>query len=177
MKNLFKCVILLSILSASACSKKNRLQVEAENFIGSQIVLPKDSMLQLTTSKDTVSAEYTYIVYVDSIVCSDCAVANISGWADMDLMKLVNLHKLTYAFVFSPQRGSVKRIIERLHDNAFFSQYVYVDTAGIFIKKNPNIPQSKLMHTFLIDNTGKVILVGSPIRNEKLKKLVLKRIG
>ncbi|MDR3093410.1 MAG: hypothetical protein LBU62_02055, partial [Bacteroidales bacterium] len=48
---------------------------------------------------------------------------------------------------------------------------VYIDKESFFHKKNPNIPSDERMHTFLLDENNKVVLVGSPIRNEMLWEL------
>lgn len=39
-----------------------------------------------------------------------------------------------------------------------------------FLKEN-SLPQTNLLHTFLLDQNNKLVLLGNPIDNEKLKSL------
>ncbi|MBR2195950.1 MAG: hypothetical protein IJ911_10090 [Salinivirgaceae bacterium] len=59
----------------------------------------------------------------------------------------------------------------KLHDYPIF-----IDTANQFYKLNPHIPDNKLMHSFLLDSEGKVVLVGNPIQNQAMFDLYKKTI-
>ena len=41
------------------------------------------------------------------------------------------------------------------------------------MKLNPHLPDKEEFHTFLLDEENRVLLVGNPVRNIKLKKLYL----
>lgn len=53
---------------------------------------------------------------------------------------------------------------------------IYVDTTQHFRRHNPNIPSDVMFHTFLLDSDNKVILVGSPIQNNRIQNLFKKII-
>ena len=49
-----------------------------------------------------------------------------------------------------------------------FSCYpIYIDNGNLFRKNNRNIPFDERMHTFLLDENNKVILVGSPLKKNR----------
>ena len=54
---------------------------------------------------------------------------------------------------------------------------VFGDTLSIFRRHNPQIPNNKLFHTFLLDESDRVLLVGSPLRNERVDKLLRKIVN
>ena len=44
---------------------------------------------------------------------------------------------------------------------------VYLDTLCVFRKNNPQLPDSRLFHTFVVNRDNKAVLIGNPIKNEK----------
>jgi len=48
---------------------------------------------------------------------------------------------------------------------------------GSFERLNPHLPKDERFHTFLLDENNKVILVGYPVNNPKLKELYLKELN
>ena len=46
----------------------------------------------------------------------------------------------------------------------------------IFSDSNPNILVSSIMHTFLIDRVGNVLIVGSPLRSDKIRNLMFQML-
>ena len=53
---------------------------------------------------------------------------------------------------------------------------IYLDTAYVFKKHNPTIPKDTKYHSFLLDKEGKVLFVGSPIDNKKIKNVYYKTL-
>ena len=45
---------------------------------------------------------------------------------------------------------------------------MYLDTSNVFLEANPQIPDNELYQTFVINNDGKVFMVGNPFQNEKM---------
>jgi hypothetical protein len=48
---------------------------------------------------------------------------------------------------------------------------------GSFERLNPHLPANEQFHTFLLNEENKVVLAGSPVHNEKLKKLYLAELN
>ena len=49
-----------------------------------------------------------------------------------------------------------------------------LDTLKEFERLNPHLPKNRALHTFLLDENNRVILVGNPSRNEKIKEMFYK---
>ncbi|MCI5706955.1 MAG: hypothetical protein MR298_06490 [Odoribacter sp.] len=58
---------------------------------------------------------------------------------------------------------------------------ILIDTLGEFERLNPHLPKNQALHTFLLDENNRVILVGNPLRNKKIKdmfyKIVEEKLG
>src|SRR5574344_1324288 len=50
---------------------------------------------------------------------------------------------------------------------------VYIDTIDVFKQNNPQLPDSRIYHTFLLNKENKVVLIGNPLYNEHVEKLFL----
>ena len=48
---------------------------------------------------------------------------------------------------------------------------VYVDTAYVLRKENPQIPVDPIYHTFLLNEKDSVILVGNPLENVEIENI------
>ena len=171
MRTFFNFVSLLLMLTTNAsCRMRDNIRKEMKEFYNSHIELPIDSMLNLSTKSQRESykyAKYIYIVYVDSTSCTDCAISHLSDWSQLNIMDAFKKGELKYMFVVAPkqeQRAHVLNIIKR---DSLFNKYVYIDTTGIFERKNPNLPTNKHLRTFLVNKQKNVKLIGNPIANEK----------
>ena len=176
MKYLVSLFILLPVICSCHFKKETEL---LDSFLGSKVILYTDSMLNIKDGRNRIDdVDYTYVVYIDSTDCSECAIKSVTWWAnDSDLLNALETGKLGLAFIFSPRKNVQKQIIKIIKEESVFPQYTYVDTSKLVVKYNPNIPQNRLLHTFMIDNNGKVIMAGSPITNENVKKIFLKIIN
>ena len=75
---------------------------------------------------------------------------------------------------------SEKTKIEEMHNIAKpigLCGYVYLDTCNAFLEANPQIPDNELFHTFVINNEGKVLMVGNPFQSKKMEALFKKVIA
>ena len=52
-----------------------------------------------------------------------------------------------------------------------FPFWCIFDVDGEFISHNPNIPDNKLLHTFMLDENNNVILIGDPTINSRIEEL------
>ena len=56
--------------------------------------------------------DYAYIVYVDSLSCSDCAINHLSDWTDLTLTQYLNDNDLSLLFIISPPKNKIKKIMK-----------------------------------------------------------------
>ena len=61
-----------------------------------------------------------------------------------------------------------------LNKNVKFNYPILLDTLGEFEKLNPHLPKNHLLHTFLLDENNRVVLVGNPLRNKKIEEMFYK---
>ena len=78
-------------------------------------------------------------------------------------------------FIMGVGNGKKEQVRENLRKTDF-PHIVYLDEGQKLLSKNPQIPHESLYHTFLLDKDSHVALVGSPLYNESMEKLLLKVI-
>ncbi len=81
--------------------------------------------------------------------------------------------RLKFYFIFSPMKREV-RSTELLIANTNFDYPILMDTLDEFERLNPHLPKNRALHTFLLDENNRVILVGNPLRNKKIKEMFYK---
>ena len=65
-----------------------------------------------------------------------------------------------------------KMVYDALRD-AKLRHSVYLYTLCVFRKNNTQLPDSRLFHTFVVNRDNKAVLIGNPIKNEKIEKMFL----
>jgi hypothetical protein len=178
MRKLFKFALFVAILFVNvSCNSRNKINDEIKAFHGSHIELPTDSMMNVSSMRQVNSykeARYVYVIYVDSTSCSECAISHLTDWSQLDIMDAFKKGLLRYLFVVAPKHSQRTHVLNLIKRDTLFNEFVYVDTMGIFERKNPKLPTNKLLHTFLINSQGEVELIGNPIVNTEIKKLLIK---
>ena len=173
MKSLFATgLVFLSLCSCDGCGK---IKEEMERFYGQHVTLPLDSMLYMADDSARparcVTDGYKLVVYYDSAECSSCRMKTLYEWNDLMESASSSGCVLDFYFVFNvPQR--------RTEDvRASLAKYarglpVYLDTTGVFERKNPNLPCLSQMRTFMLDRKDTVVLVGNPVRNSRVEAMM-----
>ena len=112
------------------------------------------------------------VVYTDSIQCNSCALTALFNWDELVDTIQSCYKECRVCFVFTPPVEERIPLTTRLLDSGFLHP-VYVDRKGLFPRENPHIPANPMMHAFLTDNAGKVVLVGNPFNNKRIMRMVL----
>lgn len=110
-------------------------------------------------------ATLKYIIYVDSSECSPCMLKNAYKWNDY--IYKFNNDSISFSYIISSQNS--REVIEQTRESGF-CQAVFVDTACVFSKQNPHIPQESMYHVFLLDKGNNVVLVGNPLVNQAIEE-------
>lgn len=112
------------------------------------------------------------IVYVDSLSCSTCFLNNMMTYYGINdsLVK----HGGHLIIILHPKRAKVDEIREKVIMDKY-PFYCTVDSENEFLTTN-NIPENRLLHAFMLDNKNKIILVGDPSRNSKIKELFIEQL-
>lgn len=175
-------IIGLFVIVFVSCNKIREKGISDKiNKMGKErIIIPFDKMSCYSAAKlnDTIYHEhkYKYILFADSNECSSCVLNSLYDYTDYIAKITKGREKeLGFYFIFSPKHKELNKIKNKvLHSN--ISYPVYIDSDGVFAAINSNIPSESIFHTFMIDNSGCIVLVGNPIKNEKIDALFRNRL-
>ena len=174
MRNIGYIFILMILFSCNFTSFEKQLT----NFAGTEIIFP-DSLQASFKGLDTMicisDAPMKMVVWYDSVGCSSCRIQHIHEWNEIVFYANKIGDVFDPVFIFSPKASDLHGIRIALR-TVGFEYPVYIDNGNFFSKNNPHIPSNKRMHTFLLDENNKVVLVGSPVRNEPLWELYKEQI-
>jgi len=168
-------LLVTSALFCNACTgnreQKNKLTEELRLFKELPISLP-DNMLVMgyhghSADSSLLSRPYKMVIYINEEGCTGCKLQTL-----MQIQVYILEHKHLENFgVIVILHTSQIEVAERFIYAFRFSQTVFYDLDGSFERLNMHLPKDERFHTFLLDKENKVVLVGDPTRNTKLKKL------
>lgn len=170
--HLLLCFLLVSLLNSS-CKDKNTYIELVKEWSGKSIYFP-DKVVFTQFAKDTLptvcyNTEYIIISYVDSVGCLDCRL-QLGKWKK--IIKEFNEKsnsKLFFMFIMHPKDVDELHYVLR-KDN--FKYPVYVDINDSFNKLN-HFPSDMMFQTFLVGKDRKVLAMGNPVHNPRIKALYL----
>ncbi|RGN36057.1 DUF1573 domain-containing protein [Bacteroides oleiciplenus] len=178
MKNILIIFCLLIIGLHSCTNLKNDEGIELVNkWIGREIIFP-NNMVFTGFGKDTVMqfwpfcSDYSVILYADSIGCLSCRL-QLGEWksfmANCDSISEKHIPVLIY--FGSNNMHDISHVLKR--DN--FTYPVCIDSKDSLNILN-QFPIDMAFQTFLVDKNSRVVAIGNPIHNPKIKELYLKII-
>lgn len=176
MNRLF-CYLIVFFCLASCMNMKEREILEIiKSWDGREIVYPSEAVFVNidgdTILKEEISRNYRIVNYVDSLECVSCEL-NMGAWRNFfSLIDSLNPGKVSFLFIFHPyKKNELLLTLKR----AQFAYPICIDQDDLFNKKN-HFPRDKRFCTFLLNSSNKVIAIGNPIHNPKIKELYLKII-
>ena len=157
-----------------------RLKNNIEKLYKQEIALPNNMMSfegERIQILDFSEKKPRIVIWYDSTECGLCKLHTLPIYQDIEEYCRTLTCTIDIVFLFSPTRETVSQLCEEAPSNTKLHDYpIYIDTANMFAKLNPCIPENKLMHSFLLDATNHVVLVGSPIQNQAMFDLYKKTI-
>ena len=168
------CVCAVSFLFLS-CVNRTRYEVIVDEWIGKKIVYP--STLLFTDCKgDTVDylfdGKVKIVTYVDSVGCTPCSLKFNEWIVFMNDVKRLTKHDIPLLYAVLPrERGEIVQHCK----SGSFCHPLFIDMTDSLNLLN-NFPKETVLRTFLVDEKDNVILVGSPLLNEKIKEMYIERI-
>lgn len=173
MKSVYFLLLLLTLTSCKD-SQKRKISNLVNEWDGKAIIFPPNSVFTVQ-AKDTVdfpinNADYKIVAYVDSVGCMSCKL-QLPRWKDF-ISEIDSLtgHFIPFVFYFHPKDIKELRYITR-RDN--FEYPICIDVEDKFNSLN-HFPDKMEFQTFLIDMNNKVVAIGNPIHNPKVKELYRK---
>lgn len=175
-------VLLFITILAISCSRNKLLMNEIKQMQSVPFELCLDSMLyySINTNNSDIDSISFYdknialIVYLDSKSCSPCAIKGMYRWFELlDTIKLKYENELKVYFMFAFPKDDLHNLYRSIETSSF-DYPIFIDTTNVFKRRNKHLPENPRMHTFMLDRKRNVILVGSPLDNESIRKLFFK---
>lgn len=161
------------ILVSCQESKEKAVLRLVNEWNGKEIKFPAHSVFTIQ-GKDTVNfdfgnADYKVITYIDSVGCTSCKL-QLPQWKKF----MVEVDSLTsgsvpFLFYFHPKDMKEMRYLLRRDS---FTYPVCIDGKDELNRLN-KFPADMAFQTFLLDKDNKVVVIGNPVHNPKVKELYL----
>ena len=154
-------------------SEKERLSRLVNEWEGKEILFPTHSTFTIQ-GKDTVDFEfsksaYKVVTYIDSVGCTSCKL-QLSRWKKLvEEVDSITNGSVPFLFYFHPKDMKEIRYLTRRDD---FKYPVCFDEQDELNWLN-RFPTDMTFQTFLLDKDNKVVAMGNPVLNPKIKDLYL----
>lgn len=174
-RNFIMVFILFSLFSCGN-QKKEDVAALLKTWSGKEILFPANPVFTVQ-GKDTIDfpmlGKYKILTYVDSIGCISCKL-QLGKWKTfMEEVDSVGMNSARFLFFFTPEK---RRDLLITLKSERFTYPICIDRENRLNELN-NFPTSDMnFHTFLLDRDNKVIAIGNPIHNPKVRELYLQII-
>ena len=153
-------------------SREKEVMTLLNEWVGKEILYPKNLLTCNDSSGNSLESKYKVFIYTDSLGCVSCKL-NLAKWRTfISMVDSVAPGNVRALFVFQPKRINELRMLLK---NENFSYSLYIDKDDQFNKLN-HFPSKMEFQTFLLDKDNKVLAIGNPVLNPKVKELYLKII-
>lgn len=175
-KYLFICFITTSLLFAS-CDRNAELRKVVQMMYGHKVIIPESKLHIVNEYQGTTKeAPFSLVVYIDSTVCSSCQVRELDKWNTFLSGKWNKSNNIRPYFIFHPSEKDMD-ILRFTIKSQEFSFPIYLDSIGIFEKRNRFLPTNPIFHTFLLNQQNEIVLVGSPKDNPQIFNMLKETIS
>ena len=171
----FLLVLVLLVFVSCNNAEQNRLVDLVKEWKQHTILFPENPVFTIQ-GKDTVAFplenSLKIVSYVDSAGCTNCKL-RLRDWTEFIAYMDVNMPTKVpvYLFIHSQKVKNVKYLLECEN----FVYPVCLDLDNEFYEMN-KFPDDTTFQTFLLDKDNKVLAIGNPVHNPKVKELYLKII-
>lgn len=177
-----RCICLFSLLSMlwlfSSCkmTENERLEILLNQWNGKEIIFPENLKFRNYGNDqspiDYQKNGYKIVHYVDSIGCTTCKL-DLEKWKKF-ICYIDSVTECTVPCLFyihTKQKREVKIALKESR----FEYPVCLDVENHFYKLN-KFPMVPMLQTFLLDKDNKIVGMGDPVKNARVKELYLNLI-
>ena len=175
MKNFI--IIILGFVVFASCGKSNKDKSFSllQKWIGKELSFPARPVFTIQ-GKDTVEYPiqnaYKILTYIDSTGCTSCKL-KLAEWEKfITVVDSIRPHTVQFLFFLCPKNGM--EIYQTLRVERF-KHPICIDE-GDYLNKLNHFPADMAFQTFLLVNDNRVVAMGNPIHNLKVRELYLKII-
>ncbi len=173
MRKIVTLIMCVWMLASCEESREEAMLRLVNEWNGKEIKFPSRSVFTIQ-GKDTVDFEfgnvdYKVVTYIDSMGCTSCKL-QLPRWKKL-VAKVDSLTdgRVPFLFYFHPKDMKELRYLTRRDD---FTYPVCFDEKDELNQLN-QFPSDMTFQTFLLDRDNKVVAMGSPVLNPKVKELYL----
>lgn len=167
-------VLIINILFLISCKESGKENIShlVKEWSGRKVVL-SDNMIFTMMGKDTVDLlfhqPYTIMTYADSIGCISCKL-QLANWKTLiSELEAIVPDKVQFLFLLNPKDT---KELQRLLLREKFDYPICIDKNDIINRLN-QFPKEVAFQTFLLDSDNRVVAIGNPVHNPKVKELYL----
>ena len=161
------------MLASCQESKEEAMFRLVNEWNGKEIIFPSHSTFTVQ-GKDTVDfsfadADYKVLTYIDSVGCASCKL-QLPRWKEwVHEVDSLTDGQVPFLFYFHPKDMKELRYLTRRDG---FSYPVCFDEKDELNRLN-RFPTEMTFQTFLLDRDNRVVAIGNPVHNPKVKDLYL----
>ena len=169
-------IFLLGLALFSCTDSKNKeVATLLQEWEGRRIVFPSNPTFTIQ-GEDTVEYHikntYKILTYIDSTGCTSCKLRFAEWRIFMSEVDSIRPNMLQFLFFLCPKTGM--EIYQTLRMDRF-KYPICIDDEDSLNKLN-HFSSDMMFQTFLLDKDNKILAIGNPIHNPKVKELYLKII-
>lgn len=175
-------LLLMGVCALMFSCKKNpqkEIAIIVQEWQNKEVLFP-EKMIFTKHGKDTLEYEippssHKILMYVDSVGCTSCKL-QLHKWKEF----IQEVDSLTYGtvpviFVFHPKDTDVREITYLLKRDGIDIP-VCIDLQDELNTLN-NFPVHQQFQTFLLNDENKVLFIGNPVHNLRIKEMYLSEIS
>ena len=173
MRKIVTLIMCVWMLASCEESREESMLRLVNEWNGKEIKFPSRSVFTIQ-GKDTVdfefgNADYKVVTYIDSVGCTSCKL-QLPRWKKLvaEVDSLTD-GRVPFLFYFHPKDMKELRYLTRRDD---FTYPVCFDEKDELNRLN-QFPTDMTFQTFLLDKDNKVVAMGNPVLNPKVKELYL----
>ena len=171
---IYCCVLLFCTLFSCKESETERITNLVKSWQGRTMYFPVDAELSSFRGDSTYKysikrTDYAIVTYVDSIGCMSCKL-QLPEWEKLiAAVDSASGGTVPCLFFFHPSnKKELVALLKRVH----FTYPVCIDETDSLNRLN-HFPSDMMFQTFLVDKDRKVVGIGNPVHNPKVKQLYL----
>jgi LEA14-like dessication related protein len=173
--------LIFSLMTFLISCKENNHKQEITQIIqewqGKEIVFP-ENIIFTQYGKDTIpfqisDSEYKVVIYVDSVGCTSCRL-QLHKWKEL-IEEVDSLSNETVPVLFFFHPKDIREISYLLKRDDITIP-VCIDEKDHFNTIN-NFPTNHSFQCFLLDKNNKVVFIGNPVHNMRIKDMYLSQIA
>lgn len=176
MRKIVTLIMCVWVLASCQESREAAMLRLVNEWNGKEIKFPSRSVFTIQ-GKDTVNfpfqeADYKVVTYIDSVGCTSCKL-QLPRWKELvtEVDSLTD-GRVPFLFYFYPKDMKELRYLTRRDD---FKYPVCFDENDELNSLN-HFPADMTFQTFLLDKANKVVAIGNPVHNPRIKDLYLEII-